>query len=206
MSQQGQNTSGASDDMIIIGIIAFGIGMMALMAFLNANQATINAIAGAIAWVHVAPFALLGHALASVPQVPSLPFLPDVMTVEHFLRNNPYSSMQVEQRDLVLAVAGRCASIVYAPLLVLLALVGTKYRPDQIFTEKPTLDSMIVMQSRHWKTIQPIRLVNPAKMPDITASSIARAIGERRQKLVSDFPSEVLVPEATAYMPPDWAR
>lgn len=204
MSQQGQ-PSGVSDDMLIFGIIAICVALMALTAYVGANQAYINAVAGAISWVHVAPIAFLGDLVMKIPGAPSLPFLPDVVAVERFLRQNPFSGMSPEQRDLVLGVAGRCASIVYAPMLVILGMFGTKFRPDQIYREKPTLSSMIDMQSKHWKTLQPIRAINPAKMTDVNSPAIARAIGERRQQL-GTLPSEVLVPEATAYKPQAWAR
>lgn len=204
MSQQQQGQS-SNDDTIILGLFGAAIALMVLMAVLNAQQGNINAVLGAIAWVHVAPFALLGQTLSTVPGLPALPFLPDTVVVEHFLASNRYAGMSAEQRDLVLAVAGRCASILYVPAIAFLAFFGTKFRPDRVFREKPTLDSMIALQSGHWKTLRPVRLTNPAKMNDVTAGDIANAIGERRLKLPA-LPSKVLVAEAPAYKAPDWGR
>jgi hypothetical protein len=199
-----QQHAQSSDDQFIWWVVLSIIGLMVALWLLRFYEPDINALLGTLAWAHIAPFAWLEVQIASFGW--QLPFLADAGVANRFLSQTAYSAMNGEQRWLILTIAGRYGTPIYALAGLYLALRGTRFRPDQLYTVKPTLDWMIDFQANHWKTIQPFRQVNPAQMKDIDPPDLAAAMGKRRADLPPLKGSLVLSPEAPAVRPGDWTR
>lgn len=179
MSMPAQQTHDQDQERsLIIAVIL----LLLLLFLLYLFTPQLNAMAGAVAWVHLKP---LEMAAGHVPALLSLPFLggwlfePAVL-VTGFLEEGGFAGMRTDQRSLVLTAAGRVAFLLYAPPLVAAALMGREFRPDVAYRGPLTLETMIRTQSEHWTTTRLTRHVNPLKLPEISASRILQRIDPAR--------------------------
>lgn len=187
--------------LIIIAIVIYAIAKM---------QEEISAFSGAVAYLHVYPFAKM---VEFYPQLKMIPFIGDfffarVELAKLFLDQGNFAYMSPGQRRDVLTAAGICAMPIYLSFMLYAGTAGRMFRPDIKYKTPYTLDNMIWTQSEHWLTSRVARHVNPLKMPEVSAGVLARGVTEKTEKRKSKHSTcgnlVVLAPEA--YTPAPWHR
>jgi hypothetical protein len=161
--------------LIIIAIILFVIAML---------QEEMSAFAGSVAYLHVYPSALLVEqfpALRTAPVIGPM-FFAKVEMAKLFLDQGNFAYMSPDQRRSVLTAAGLCAMPVYLPFMLYAGLMGRSFRPDVVYRTAYSLDHMIWTQSENWLTSRGARHINPLKMSEVSAGTLARGVIEGTEK------------------------
>ena len=179
-------------------------------------QPEINVVTGLIGWAHVYPYAMAARAAPGLEMIPVLGphlfrYANDALT---FLEYGGYVNMSPDQRATLLTIAGRCGLPLYVPVMLIAGTLGRSFRPDVAYRSGYTLETMIRAQSEHWLTSRVSRHVNPLRLPEVSAVSLARAVlgGRRKLKrpdgagaLVSlETPPERQGPWQRALRPEEW--
>jgi hypothetical protein len=178
---QGPNADQESIRWVFISIVLLLVALYAWM-FL---QPEINVLTGLIGWAHVYPYAMAARA---VPALETLPFLGphlfryanDALT---FLEYGGYVNMSPDQRATLLTIAGRCGAPLYVPVMLIAGTLGRSFRPDVVYRTGYTLETMIRAQSEFWLTSRLSRHINPLRIPEVSAVSLARGVLGRRRTL-----------------------
>lgn len=170
---QGPNADQESARWVVISIILFLVAIF-LWTF---YQPEINTMIGAIAWVHIYPYAWASRTFPTLDTLPVIgpgvfDYASDVVTG---LEAGGYAGMAPDMRNQVLEIMGRCAAPFYVPVLLWAGIMGRNFRPDVAYRIPHTLESMIYTQSEHWLTSRMARYVNPLKMPEVSSNSLSRA-------------------------------
>ena len=177
---QGPNADQESMRWLFISACLFVLAILA-WAYL---QPEINIVSGTIAWIHVYPYAMAARAFPGLETIPVLGphlfrYANDGMT---FLEYGGYASMTPEMRATLLTIAGRCGLPLYLPAIIIAGTFGRSFRPDIVYRTGYTLETMIRAQSEHWLTSRVSRHVNPLKIKELSATSLAKGVLERRRK------------------------
>lgn len=211
MSGPGQGSSSSEDhdrEVMRLGII-FLVIVFILIALAQRYVNHANAAIGALAYMHVAPFAEAVRFLPALLDVPGLGgwlFMP-AARVHDFLYGGGYAFMEPDQRSLVLIASGRAALVLYAPVLFWIALRAMDFRPDAKFSHQHSLESMIHLQTEDWVTARIARHVNPSRMKDVSTRGTAEAAAKRIAKMgVSGMPGKVLPRRNLSLAPDTWNR
>jgi hypothetical protein len=183
MAQQSPQSGGDSDDFFKLSIMAF-IAIMIAMYYLGLQRMRINALIGAVTWVHILPFALADR---YVPALSDIPFLGRwLFDFCHqgldFLENGGFAAMSSEARNSVLIAGGRASTVIYGGILAAIALKGDQARVDQKYRTLHTLESMIYLQSDHWVTSRIARHINPLKEKEVDPRRLADTVSARISK------------------------
>ncbi|WP_375264032.1 hypothetical protein, partial [Palleronia sp.] len=205
--QQGPSRD---EDYLQIAIMC-AIAAFIVMAVIMAQMGRINSILGAISWVHVAPFAYAARFvpfLTEIPLVGGWLFIP-CEAVEAYLARGGYALMDltpetVGHRFRVQTAGGRAALVLYMPFLLTIAIRGRKFRVDQLYRTRHTLESMIHQQSESWTTSRTARHVNPLKLPEANAASLAKSV--RKGTEGPALPGRLLPRGVTTVDPGVWSR
>lgn len=189
---------------ICLLILAFLIIALARM-----QEERTNALIGAIAYLHVVPFAELVRLVPALIDMPVLGphfFRPMVQTHD-FLHDGAFARMSPEARSLLMAYSARAAIVIYGPFLVWIALRGYDIRPDQLYRNAHTLESMIRLQTEDWVTARIARHVNPSRSGDIGARLIADAAHAKISAAMKrEMPGLALPRKAISLSPDTWSR
>lgn len=209
---QGQGQGSSTDDDLIRTIIVTIVLLVVAGYLISAQESRLNAISGAVAWVHIAPFAWLSRA---VPALQDIPFLGGWLfkpadLVEAFLAKGGYALMEaneagVHRRSLVLAASGRVALLIYGPILIYAALRGGSFRVDQKFRTRHSLESMIQTQTEVWMTARIARYIDPLKEGEISSDTIIRRVGDANDKS-KRLPGKLLSRMNIHLSPTTWNR
>ncbi len=159
--------------------------LVVLVFFIIAKmQEEISAFSGAVAYLHIYPFALLVEYIPALRDIPLIGpfFFARVEMAKMFLDQGNFAYMDPDQRRAVLTAAGICAMPVYLPFMVYAGTLGRSFRPDVVYKTAYSLDQMIWTQSEYWLTSRNARHVNPLKMPEVSAGSLARKVIETTEK------------------------
>lgn len=193
------------DNLIITIIVCVIVYFLLILAF-QYYRNHFNALIGALSWAHLV---IPAYAHRLLGEVLPLSFLQRADTAEAFLTKGGYAAMTDNQRTMILSIAGRWAGFVYAPILIWLGARSRKYRPDEVYKVKPSLDQMIAMQAEHWKTTRHARASDIRKEEDMDVATAADFIGKTRQDLEKGpaaWASIMLRPDTPAWRPPKWSR
>ena len=207
MSQQ-QPGQGQADDGEILKVTIFGIiTIMVIFAILATQEQRVNAVLGAVTWLHVLPFAMLVKYLPFLLDIPFLGswFFLHVARAHDFLLEGGYAYMAPDQRSQVLAAGGKTALLYYGWILAWIALRGQSFRVDQKYRTRHNLESMIWTQSDIWMTSRIARHINPLKSKEINARRLAEAAAAK----VAGFkaPASIALPsQHLALQPATWNR
>lgn len=163
---------------VAIILIALFFAAMAML------QEEMSAFAGAFAYLHVYPVGKMVSALPFLRDVPVIGpgFFAKVELAKLFLDQGNFAYMSPEQRRDVLTAAGLVAMPVYLPFMIYAGIKGRSFRPDVAFRNAYSLDHMIWVQSEHWLTSRGARHVNPLKIPEVSAGSLARQVVENTER------------------------
>lgn len=206
MSQQQQQPGGEDQEFIKLGICLL-ICVIILWGVLATQEYRLNAVIGAVTWVHILPFALAGK---YVPFLADIPFLGNwlfspAMQAMTFLERGGYAVMEPPQRTAILAAGGRSATVIYGAVLSWIAVRGKDFRVDQKYRTLHTLESMIRVQSEDWVTSRIARHVNPLKGKEIDARRIAEAVSGRANADTA-MPGNLLPKRVIMMQPGTWNR
>lgn len=204
---QGQGPNADQEGMrgLFIAILLFIVAIFAWTYY----QPEINTAVGAIAWVHIYPYAWLARTFPVLENLPIIgpglfDYASDVMTG---LEAGGYAGMTPDMRNEVLEIMGKCAAPVYVPALLWAGIMGRNFRPDVAYRTGHTLESMIYMQSEYWLTSRMIRHVNPLKIPEVSSVSLSRASLQQERRITEPVDCGALV--ETVFAPPKpgtWQR
>jgi hypothetical protein len=163
---------------IAVVLVALAFFVIAMM------QEEISAFAGAVSYLHVYPFAKLVEVFPSLREVPVAGpfFFARVEMAKLFLDQGNFAYMDPGQRRAVLTAAGLCAMPIYFPFMIYAGTAGRNFRPDVVYKTPYSLDQMIWTQSEYWLTSRNARHVNPLKMPEVSAGTLARRVIETTEK------------------------
>lgn len=190
----------------VIAIILMVLIFFAIRYF----QQEMSAFSGAFAYIHIYPFAMLVEYVPSLRNLPLIGpfFFQKVEIAKLFLDQGNFAYMDVGQRRGVLSAAGLCALPVYLPFLFLAGLKGRNFRPDIVYKQAYSLESMIWTQSEHWLTSRVARHSNPLKTKEISAGTLARGVIEATDKRNSKVTScgELITLVHETVVPPAWGR
>lgn len=180
MASQPQSGEGESERLLIF------VGLLLILIFIGiaAFDHLFKAVLGAIAWVHVAPFAELARLWPDVETVPYIgPFLfGDARNAADFLERGGFAYMNNNQMMLALTIAGRCAWPVYLPVMIWVTLSGSTLRPDLKYRTYYSLQQMIETQAKNWWAARFMSYTNPWDAADISTATIAQErIGAERK-------------------------
>lgn len=207
MAQQ-QQQQGQGDDQEFFKLIVFTfIGVIALIAFIATQEERVNAIIGAVSWMHVAPFAYLAKfipALMDIPLVGEWLFI-RAAGAHAYLIDGGYAHMDGEARTFILVASGRCATMIYGGFFLYTALRGQDFRVDQKYRTRHSLESMIRVQSDIWLTSRLARHINPLKVKEISARRLAQGVAAKLEKPV-DISSDAIPRGYVAVSPGTWNR
>lgn len=202
--QQGQNPGAVDETEKMVWISVF---VLILLLFLFASQRErLVALLGVISWIHILPYVLLSDAfpwLREAPVLGSWIFEP-ATKVADFLARGGFASMTTEQLNLVLTAGGRAAMPIYLPIMILLIRKGMTYRVDEVFRMRHSLDSMIALQASHWSTTSQMVRLNPQKLGEIDAASIANGVEKQLSKVRSA--GQLVRGEVINVVPSEWNR
>lgn len=202
-SQEGQ------DQEVLKLTICLLILLVLLIALARMQEERANALIGAIAWLHVLPFAEMARLLPWLMEAPVIGpwfFLPMVQAHD-FVDDGGFAMMSPEARALLMAYSARAATVLYGPWVIRIAIQGLDVRPDQKYRNAHTLESMIRMQSDDWVTSRHARHVDPSRMPDLSARSISVAAGQKIAKAgATVMPGLALPRKLIAIAPDTWNR
>lgn len=202
MAQPGQ----PQEDHLVTTLVCCLALYFGLILAMNSYRDHMNALIGALCWAHIVAPAYVHRYLGDV--LP-LGFLQGADAAEAFLAKGGYATMTEGQRNVILSVTGRWSSLVYVPVLIWLGARSRRYRPDEVYKSKPSLDQMIAMQAEHWKTIRHARASDIRKEKDMDIIAAADFIGITRKRLAEGpaaTASIMLRPDTPAWRPPRWAR
>jgi len=178
---QGPNADQESMRWLFISIALLLIALFG-WAYL---QPEINVVSALISWAHILPYAWASRLVPSLDTIPILG--PHIFAYAHdglrFLEKGGYAAMSPEERMQLLTIAGRCALPLYVPLMILAGTFGRSFRPDVIYRNGYTLETMIRTQSEHWLTSRVSRHVNPLRVPEASATLLAKGILAQRRKV-----------------------
>lgn len=166
--------------MLVISVVLIALAFI-VWAML---QEEISAFAGAVSFLHVYPFAKLVEWVPSLREMPFIGpfFFARVELAKLFLEQGNFAYMDPGQRRAVLTAAGMCAMPIYLPFMIYAGTAGRSFRPDVVYKTAYSLDQMIWTQSEYWLTSRNARHVNPLKMPEVSAGSLARKVIETTEK------------------------
>ena len=159
-------------------ILAVAVALVLFAAPKIQNE--VDALAGAISYLHVYPYAWLAERMPALREIPYIgPRLFERAGIAlRFLEQGSHIGMSAGQRREVLSAAGTCALPVYLPLLIVAGARGRRRRPDLACRNAYGLDGMIRTQSERWPTSRGARHVNPLAMPEVSAGHLARRVVE----------------------------
>ena len=166
MSQNNQGQGDSEDGVRVM--IATAMVAAFFWYVLTQHIDVINAVIGAVSWLHVLPFALVVSYLPAVLDIPFIGgwlFLPAAQAHD-FLLEGGFAGMSGSARNALLGASGRVALVIYGPALAWIALHGRNTRVDLQYRKLHSLESMITMQSEPWLTTRLVRTVNPLKKPE----------------------------------------
>ena len=180
---QNPNQGNSDDEQLIFLVVSTIICGLLYVGYLYLQE-EISAMAGAIAWLHIKPIAML---INLIPATLELPWIGNflfgkVATANKFLEQGNFAYMTPQDRRYVLAAAGLCALPIYLPFMLYVGMAGRKFRPDVIYKTAYSLDQMIWTQSEHWLTSRNARHINPLKIPEVSAGFLARGVVEKTAK------------------------
>lgn len=206
-----QNPNAPNGDQEQGRLIVVGLLILILIIFAYYTiQEEISAFAGAMAYIHVYPFAKL---VSFFPELRSVPFIgpqffAKVELAKLFLDQGNFAYMTTGQTREVLSAAGLCSMPVYLTFMLYAGIKGKNFRPDVVFKTAYDLDRMIWVQSEHWLTSRNARHINPLKLSEVSAGMLAKRITEKIQSRTSKHQSAghliQLVPEEV--VPAPWHR
>lgn len=211
MTQQAQGGAGGDgQDQEILKLAVIAVIMFFLiMILVRMQEERTNALIGAVAYLHVVPFAEL---VRLFPIVLDIPFLGNWLfrsaaQTHDYLDAGGYAMMSPQARALVLSYSGRCALLFYGPFLLWIALRGYDFRVDHRFRTAHNLESLIWAQSETWTTSRTARHSNPLKSGEISVRSIAAAASARINALLATpMPGMALPRKVLALAPDTWHR
>ena len=176
MAQKGNQEGG--DDMVLFAIAVVIVLGMFWFIFKQAEP-WFNAAMGYAAWIHVLPFS---EATRWVPALSDIPFIGGWLfrpaeLVRAYLEKGGFAYMGINNADRmkVLTGSGRCAMLLYAPLLFWAATRGSNYRVDQTFKKLHSLESLIKANTKKWPGMLMVADKNPRDMNDLTAKQAVDA-------------------------------
>ena len=186
---------------ILLLLLLFAIGRL---------QEEMSAFAGAVAYLHLYPVAMLVETLPSLRTAPFIgpAFFAKAEIAKLFLEQGNFAYMTAPQRMQVLNAAGLCALPIYLPFMLAVAFRGATFRPDMAYRNAYSLEQMMWAQSEHWLTSRGSRHVNPLKLPEVSAGALARAAAERQDKAGAAAASvgHLIHPAPEAIAPTAWQR
>ncbi|MBW3243611.1 hypothetical protein KUV57_13135 [Epibacterium sp. DP7N7-1] len=206
MSQQQQQQGNDDQEFLKMGIITI-ICLILVIAVIATQQYRLNAVLGAITWVHILPFAMAGKYLPLLTEIPILgPWIFGYsVRALSFLEKGGFAVMDPTARNALLIAGGRAATVIYGGLLVWIAVKGNDFRVDQKYRTLHNLESMIHVQSEDWVTSRIARHINPLKKDEIDARRIAMAVSEKLN-MDSQMPGEMVPRRAISVVPGTWNR
>ena len=204
----GAGASGQDEEALKL-IVCLVILAVVLFALARMQEERANALIGAIAYLHVVPFAEMVRALPALLDLPWIGnwfFLRTAQTHD-FLDQGGFAQMNAAERALVLGYSGRAALVIYGPILLWIALRGQDVRPDQRFRNAHTLESMIHLQTEDWVTARVARHVNPSKGKDISARFVAASAAKKiAAAQASAMPGFAVPRKVVTFAPDTWNR
>lgn len=202
-SQEGQ------DQEVLKLTICVMILVVLLIALARMQEERANALIGAIAWLHVLPFAEMARMVPWLMEAPIIGpwfFLPMVQAHD-FVDDGGFAMMSPEARALLMTFSARAATVLYGPWMIRIALQGLDVRPDQKYRNAHTLQSMIHMQSEDWVTSRHARHVDPSQLPDLSARFLANAVSRKLAEVHATVMPGLALPRKTIAISPDtWNR
>ena len=204
MSQNNQGQGDSEDGVRVM--IATAMVAAFFWYVLTQHIDVINAVIGAVSWLHVLPFALVVSYLPAVLDIPFIGgwlFLPAAQAHD-FLLEGGFAGMSGSARNALLGASGRVALVIYGPALAWIALHGRNTRVDLQYRKLHSLESMITMQSEPWLTTRLVRTVNPLKKPEFDILKLAKQVEKRVEK--ADANTGAVPDVAIALRPGSWNR
>ena len=207
MSQQQQQQQGSDDqEFLKMGIITI-ICLILVIAVVATQQNRLNAVLGAITWIHILPFAIAAEYVPLLTEIPLIgPWLFRYsMRAMAFLEQGGFAIMDPVPRNALLVAGGRSATVIYGGLLVWIAAKGHDFRVDQKYRTLHTLESMIRIQSEDWVTSRIARHINPLEKKEIDARRIAISVAGNLDKEFK-MPGEMMPQRVISVTPGTWNR
>ena len=201
----GQQQERGGDELFWIGaaiVALLGLGLLA-----EWFREELYGVFGALAAVHVAPFAWAAEAVPFLARL-DVPF-GDAVRVHDFLGRGGYARMSGEQAAVVNRTAAICAMPVYIGPVVWVAFRALRVRPEEVYARRHNMDSMIAEHARTWWTGRLARSIQFLKEPEFDLRRTADEVGRRRHSLLTAEGGDLgllLLPSAPAVAPPCWAR
>ncbi|WP_411840050.1 hypothetical protein [Paracoccus sp. ME4] len=208
MAANGQGGAQGDNDQEFMKMCIIGIIMVVLAIwFISTQRYRINAMIGAVTWIHVLPFAL---AARHADFLNDIPFLGRWLFVQAdaalgFLEQGGYALMSAENRNATLMSGGRCAAFIYGGIFGWIALNGKEFRVDQKYRLSHSLETMIWAQSDIWMTSRLARHVNPLDLEEVDARRLADHVSKRVAK-GTKLPGKMLPRQIVTLTPGAWCR
>ena len=199
--QQGSNDT---DALIWVGVL---MGAFMLSGWLvDHYREEMNVLYGALAAIHVAPFAWLTMALPFLDYL-LLPF-GDALAAYEFLGQGGYAGMSPDQAAEVNRIARNCALFIYAPPLLWVLIRSTLVRPEDVYWNRHNMDTMIAEHAKTWWTGRLPNRIDFLKEQEFDLRRTADEVGRRQHALQASAADmgALLRPSAPAVAPPPWAR
>lgn len=209
MSANGGQGQINSDQEMVRLIICLVITIFIIIIFLRMQEERANAVIGAMAYIHILPFAELVRLVPSLMDLPWIGryFFQPVVLAHDFLDEGGFARMDSFQRNLLLDYSGRAAMILYAPALFWIAVRGHEMRPDQKYKQRYTLEKMIHLQTEEWITARVARHVNGNKEKDLSPQIIASQASRKiALAFSSPMPGLALPRKVISLTPSPWNR
>ncbi len=201
--KQGEDTE------TLAWICAAVIALMAAGWLASSYSPAIHTAQGALAAVHVAPWAWAGRVIPILREIPFTPF-GDAVEVYDFLARGGFAGMSPAQAAIVNRTAAACAFLLYAPPLLWVLLRASNVRPDRVYRNRHTLDSMIREQSRTWWSGRIAMANDFLAEEEFDLRRAADVIGRRRHAVLGTSDTvrfgALVRPAPAPVAPPPWAR
>lgn len=202
-----QQSPEAQDEEVLKVTIALLITAFIIIALIASQRPWINAVSGAVTFIHILPFAEMVRYMPFVLDIPLIgEWLFRMSALAHdFLLPGGFSDMNDAQLNSTLIAGGRAALVIYGPALIWILVRGRDFRVDRIYRQTHSLESMIRTQSEIWMTSRIALHVNPLKEPEVDARSIAAGLRKRLDSL-PELPGQALPRQGIALKPGTWGR
>lgn len=207
--QAGGQGQISSDQEMIRLIICLVITIFIVILFLQMQEERANAVIGAMAYIHIVPFAELVRLFPVLMDIPWLGrfFFQPVVLAHDFLSDGGFAQMNSAQRNLLMDYSGRAAIVIYAPALFWISMRGQDMRPDQKYKARYSLEGMIQVQTEEWITARVARHTKGASSKDLSPQLIASLVsGKVSKAMKSPMPGLALPRKMISMTPSPWNR